>query len=221
MNSYGYHARLTVAAIAAVSLHGIILYGLSPTIKQASSLDKPIEVELLKAQANAHTAPATTEKHIVAQKKQAQRILKPFKEKQIVIKSKQYHKKPHVDKHAAIAVAAVQHKKELKHVSVTDNEALKEPPVKEAHKGATTIPKRLQMHILAQVHYPKQARRHGWQGRVELQLDIQRQSIQNVTLLASSGYSILDRAASRGVGQVKHIPLSNGLYRMPITFRLQ
>ena len=83
------------------------------------------------------------------------------------------------------------------------------------------VPQGVQARILAQVHYPRLARRHGWQGRAEFQLDIQQQSIHAVTLLASTGYPVLDRAAHRGLNAIHMIPLSNGLYRMPVVFRLQ
>ncbi|MDQ6970974.1 MAG: TonB family protein [Mariprofundus sp.] len=88
-------------------------------------------------------------------------------------------------------------------------------------QGASIVPQYVQNRILAEVHYPKQARRHGWQGRAEFQFDVHQQSIQTVTLLASTGYPILDRAAHRGLIAASHVALSNGLYRMPVVFRLQ
>lgn len=95
-------------------------------------------------------------------------------------------------------------------------------PEKSSHKrGASVVPQHVQRQILAEVHYPRQARRRGWQGSAEIQFDVHQQSIQAVRLLASTGYPILDRAAQRGLSAVQHISLSNGLYRMPIVFRLQ
>jgi len=87
--------------------------------------------------------------------------------------------------------------------------------------AVAAVPKRVQTRILAEVHYPRQARRHGWQGRAEFEFDVHQQSIQTITLLASTGYPILDRAAQRGLSAVPHVSLSNGLYRMPVVFRLQ
>jgi len=87
--------------------------------------------------------------------------------------------------------------------------------------AVAAVPKRVQTRILAEVHYPRQARRHGWQGRAEFEFDVHQQSIQTITLLASTGYPILDRAAQRGLSEVQHVSLSNGLYRMPVVFRLQ
>jgi len=85
----------------------------------------------------------------------------------------------------------------------------------------TTIPQNIQKTILAQVYYPKQARRHGWQGGAEFQFNVHQQTIHEITMLASTGHPILDRAARRGLTSVNRIPLSNGLYRMPVVFRLQ
>ncbi|MBN4077189.1 TonB family protein [Mariprofundus ferrooxydans] len=88
-------------------------------------------------------------------------------------------------------------------------------------RAINAVPESVQTRILAEVHYPRQARRHGWQGKAEFQFDVQQQSIQTVTLLASTGYPILDRAAHRGLIAASHVALSNGLYRMPVVFRLQ
>jgi len=87
--------------------------------------------------------------------------------------------------------------------------------------AVAVVPRVVQTRILAEVHYPRQARRHGWQGKAEFEFDVHQQSIQTITLLASTGYPILDRAAHRGLSAVNHVSLSNGLYRMPVVFRLQ
>jgi len=87
--------------------------------------------------------------------------------------------------------------------------------------GATAVPKNVLQRILAEVYYPMRARRHGWQGRVEFEFKVDEQAIHTITLLSSSGYPILDRAAQHGLALVHQIPLSNGLYRMPVVFHLQ
>jgi len=75
--------------------------------------------------------------------------------------------------------------------------------------------------LLANIHYPPQARRHGWQGAGEFQLDIDSQSISRVTMLMSTGHAILDRAVRRGLDNVEHVPVANGQYRLPVEFHLQ
>jgi TonB family protein len=102
-------------------------------------------------------------------------------------------------------------------LSATHQLATDQPDI----SSGATVPQDIQKHILAQVHYPMQARRRGWQGRAEFQLNVYQQSIHAVTLLASTGHPILDRAARRGLASMRQIPLSNGLYRMPVIFRLQ
>jgi TonB family protein len=106
-------------------------------------------------------------------------------------------------------------------LSATHPLAADQPDISSDASSGATVPQDIQKHILAQVHYPMQARRRGWQGRAEFQLNVYQQSIHAVTLLASTGHPILDRAARRGLTSMRQIPLSNGLYRMPVVFRLQ
>ncbi len=104
------------------------------------------------------------------------------------------------------------------------NEALSTPSAirsSAASSAGVTVPDDVRRRILAHVHYPRQARRYNWQGQTEFQFSIRQQGIQQIILLASSGYGILDRAARRGLESVEHIPLADGLYRMPVVFRLQ
>jgi len=75
--------------------------------------------------------------------------------------------------------------------------------------------------LLANIQYPPMARRHGWQGAGEFQLDIDSQSIRNITMLVSTGYAVLDGAVRRGLASVEHVPVADGQYRLPVEFRLQ
>jgi len=79
----------------------------------------------------------------------------------------------------------------------------------------------VQSMLLTNIHYPAQARRRGWQGAGEFQLDIDSQSIRKITMLMSTGHAILDRAVRRGLGDIEHVPVANGQYRLPVEFRLQ
>jgi len=76
-------------------------------------------------------------------------------------------------------------------------------------------------HLLSHVQYPHQARRRAWQGITQLSLHIQQQHIHEVVLLASSGYPVLDRAAQQGLALIDTIPLADGIYHLPVEFRLQ
>jgi len=84
-----------------------------------------------------------------------------------------------------------------------------------------SLPDAVRQRILAHVHYPRQARRFGWQGRVEFRLQVAEQGIHDIVLLASSGHTLLDSAARQGIEQIGRIPLVNGSYLLPVEFRLQ
>ncbi len=75
--------------------------------------------------------------------------------------------------------------------------------------------------ILTHVRYPWVARKRGWEGEVALRLDVRAQQVMQVTMLVSSGYSMLDDAAHKGVVSAERLPLADGFYRLPVRFRLQ
>jgi len=83
------------------------------------------------------------------------------------------------------------------------------------------MPAAVQQMILTRISYPRQARRKGWQGRATFDLDVREQKLARLDLFHSSGHSLLDRAAMRGIQAVGQLPLANGLYRLPVEFRLQ
>jgi len=85
----------------------------------------------------------------------------------------------------------------------------------------SSMPASAQSILLANIHYPRRARRHGWQGKGEFQLAIDSQSIRNITMLVSTGHAILDRAVRRGLASVDHIAIADGQYRLPVEFRIQ
>ncbi len=84
-----------------------------------------------------------------------------------------------------------------------------------------SLPDAVRQRILAHVHYPRQARRFGWQGRVEFRLRVAEQGIHDIVLLVSTGHALLDRAARQGIEQAGRVPLVNGSYLLPVEFRLQ
>ncbi len=83
------------------------------------------------------------------------------------------------------------------------------------------VPPNVQGSILARVSYPKVARRHGWEGTVELRLHVHSKRLEAVYLLVSSGYPVLDQAARRGLMTTRRLPLHDGTYKLPVEFRLQ
>jgi len=83
------------------------------------------------------------------------------------------------------------------------------------------VPEEVQQMILTHIGYPRRARRHGWHGRVTFDLDIRARKLAKLDLYHSSGFEVLDRAAMSGIRAVGTLPLSDGLYRLPVEFRLQ
>lgn len=69
------------------------------------------------------------------------------------------------------------------------------------------IQTRLRDAFIPYFNYPKLAREKGWQGTVELMVNIDTQGqLTQVRLLRSSGYGILDRAAITSLNQVRTLP---------------
>lgn len=83
------------------------------------------------------------------------------------------------------------------------------------------IPSRTRALLLAHIEYPRPARRRGWQGKGEFQLLIARNNVRKVKVLASTGYQQLDQAVRRGLLAAGRIPLGDGMYKLPVEFRLQ
>ncbi|MGD8571139.1 MAG: energy transducer TonB, partial [Gammaproteobacteria bacterium] len=56
-------------------------------------------------------------------------------------------------------------------------------------------------------HYPRLARRNGWQGMVKLSLRIEPNGeLSHVRVLETSGFEILDQAAIESVNKISAIP---------------
>jgi len=83
------------------------------------------------------------------------------------------------------------------------------------------MPVDVQQMILTRISYPRQARRKGWEGRATFHLAVSEQKLTRLDIFLSSGFALLDRAAMRGIQDVKRLPLANGLYSLPVEFRLQ
>ncbi|MDQ6999184.1 MAG: TonB family protein [Mariprofundus sp.] len=230
------YARLMAAMVAAVTLHALLFFLLPPgqqvLLQPAAGA---LQVELL---ANHKAPPVRVTPHsptASADKapEPARRVAPPPKQ---AVAEKKYE--PPVITVATATRSATspsgtttmqEHRKPERPAAVEQPEKPLTPPTphalsKDASGSTTTaaiVPRTVQKRILAEVHYPMQARRHGWQGRAEFELSVDKQLIHTVTMLASTGHPILDRAAQRGLASVRHIPLSNGLYRMPVVFHLQ
>jgi len=227
------HARLLAAMIAAIGLHALF-FSLLPS--QNSLLlhipEGDLHVELLAQKQDSRPAkvqhasstPHAVKEHVkpepLSQKQHiSHRHQQPPAPQPGTIADQQSHKtnkqvnKQTIKSNETKAVAA----SDTSHVAIVKQSSEESA----AASSGAVIPRHIQKTILAQVHYPKRARRHGWQGRAEFQFNVQQKTIHKITMLASTGHPLLDRAARRGLTSVNQIPLSNGLYRMPVVFRLQ
>lgn len=109
----------------------------------------------------------------------------------------------------------------LDHQPITQSMKAHKESAAEHPVHTAPLPADVQAMLMAHIGYPVRARRHGWQGSGQFELDIDRQRIRSVTMLASTGHAILDRAAERGLSTVAHLPVADGSYRLPVTFRLR
>ena len=138
---------------------------------------------------------------------------------------------PTIKKEPTQKVLATQHKSSHQRNNADEQQDIPrkqvkadKPQAKELHKSSTNpalIPKDIQRVILTKITYPKQALRRGWEGQAKFSLEIHQHNIQHITMLVSTGYQILDRAAQRGIASIQTLPLHDGKHLLPITFRLQ
>lgn len=120
--------------------------------------------------------------------------------------------KPHVGAHQQITPMVVAHSDATEHAAPTP------PPQPSQVRSLSADARGI---ILAHVRYPRRARRLGWQGQAEFQLDVAGHAIRKLVLLASSGHALLDQAARQGIVSAEWLPLRNGRYHLPVRFRLQ
>jgi protein TonB len=95
-----------------------------------------------------------------------------------------------------------------------------------------SIVQRLQVRLLErlaeQLRYPPLARARGWEGVVLMELRLEANGdISHLQVLESSGYPLLDRAATQGLQRVARLPQARGWLRgeafelvLPVHYRL-
>ncbi|WP_038249103.1 TonB family protein [Ghiorsea bivora] len=198
MYKQGY-VSLGLALCVALGVHSLIFLYIHPHTKQnETSKASPIQVIILPQQAQNTAQEATQHKK--------EKITPVFATPQ---ESRNIH-------HTSIA-------KKATNIAPKQQEKRENNP---QHKSTNTVqvipvPHRVQQVILSHIQYPKQARRRGLQGKAEFKLDINKQSIKQVTMLASTGYATLDRAARKGLTNLNALPLNDGSYSLAVVFRIQ
>jgi len=230
------------ALFAAITLHALLLSWSLPANKHLSISNGPLHVELLKGLQPAETkqqparqpiaspAPVPENQHkTIAQQEQRTLVAKR------TTVAEQHHSpthrlavkptpKPAMQSPAVKAIATA--KQQTKQITDTSARLEHEQlPARHSESAASSMPSRMparvQSMLLAHIHYPRRARRHGWQGKGEFQLAIVSQSIRNITMLVSTGHAVLDRAVRRGLTSVDHIAIADGQYRLPVEFLIQ
>jgi len=214
-----------IAIMAAIALHGLLLWIPMPTttrLEQSQQL--PLQIHLftppistpMPSKPMQQLAPSSP-----TQKKQPQRAIKtpPIHKPLPVIIAQQKEAIAIPIKHQALLLdsSEIQPTK-----PITLPQALSQPQSSSGSikKKTQIISNTMRMKISAQVHYPKRARRHGWQGTVECEFDVRNHRLQKITILTPSDHAILDRAAKRGLQALDAIDLVDGRYRMPVVFNL-
>jgi len=195
MHKQGY-VSLGLALCVALGVHSLIFLYLQQSKAKQTVKDLPIQVIILPQQAKS-TVPTTQ-----AKQKETKPILTTAKKSSLV-------------QHASIpkkssAIASQQQEKTVNKQQQHTNTVQMMP-----------VPPHVQQVILSHIQYPRQARRRGLQGKAEFKLDINKQSIQQVTMLASTGYTSLDRAAKKGLTTIDSLPLDDGSYSLAVIFQIQ
>jgi len=91
----------------------------------------------------------------------------------------------------------------------------------------------LQGELSRHFSYPRLAQLRGWQGKVLLKFELKKSgTIENIFIAKSSGYAILDRAASKSLAEIKRISETDSRFKewldnnntnlqLPVIYRLQ
>jgi len=214
------HVRLMIAMLLAVALHALVfvVFVSQPKLKLSAN-SAAMQVSFLSTEAKPgadKTKPLRVAEQSVS-KVESQAVKPPIPQQAVDVIAT-----PTVQDHVQVNQTATREKAtDMGEATTTSVEPahVSDDVARNADMGV--VPEGVQQQLLVNLTYPKLARRHGWQGRAEFELRIYKQSVDKLTLLASTGFPVLDHAAERGLALVRDIPLSNGLYHMPVVFELR
>jgi len=234
------YVRVLAALLAAITLHVVLLSWSLPTSHNIAINTGLLHIDLVKAarpsaaQAASslphgtvtHAQPKAPQKPSVQVKKTPHKQAPPVTRTEVATRqSRPMPVKAHVSKKTPHSTARHKAGKSPPSLHTETTQVANRLPVSHGESATPQLPSAIaagvQSMLLANIHYPAQARRHGWQGAGEFQLDIDSQSIRKITMLMSTGHAILDRAVRRGLGSIEYVPVANGQYRLPVEFRLQ
>jgi len=218
------------------SLKLAIAPAVTPVATQAEKPSPVVSKQVKPAQPITKRAPASTSTRpqpvLESASLTKQTVAKPLPEKQAVPTVTKVNKQ--ADAHTETDVAATTQQE----ITTT---SLQSTPTVASHtvKASTSQPRSLlkQKRQLQNViraafqphfYYPRMAVRRGWQGDVMLGLHIKANGkLQTITVVSSSGYSILDNAALNSMQKVESLPEASRLLNgatmdllLPVTFTL-
>jgi len=214
-----------IAILAAIALHGLLLWIPMPTITRVEqSQQQPLQIHLFTPPISTPTPPKPMQQlapSLPTQKKQPQRAIKtpPIHKPLPVIIAQQKKAIAIPIKHLPVLLdsSKIQLTKPITLPQALSQRGSSSAIIK---KKTQIISNAMRMKISAQVHYPKRARRHGWQGTVECEFDVRNHRLQKITILTPSDHAILNRAAKRGLQALGAIDLIDGRYHIPVVFHL-
>jgi len=194
MINFGY-VRFGVALCAALGLHALIYLSLGSLypIQQVVQRSSPLEVSILPQKTTAKPLKSLKPEQVVQPRIQQQALLQTNK-------------------------AEIPEAKVSQRVKETSEEVAYE---ENTEPETVLVPQHIQTLILAKVSYPRRARRHGWEGEAELSFQINQQKVQEINMLVSTGFDVLDQAAWQALVSIASLPLNDGKYRLPVVFRIQ
>ncbi len=201
------YVSLGVALCAALGVHTFVFFMLADT-KHVVISDKPLELTILPQE---KIKPSAVKQNVTTKtKQQPKNVVAVLKPQAKISIPKPSPPKPQ----ASTSLAKPKPKPVINKISEFENKQTLEQQVQ-------VIPQAIQQRILANIYYPKQAKRRGWEGTAKFSLDVYQHDILGVQMLISTGYKVLDSAAQKGIASIKTLPLHDGKHVLPVTFRLQ
>lgn len=192
------YVRLGLACMAAVGVHGLFLFGISGSavITQPESL---IHVQLMP---------------------------QPRQQESATQQSITQHHETQVSSHQIEHTQMLTTKSGIEFLTKVKQVVPQEETETASSQQLVTaepllVPDEVQSLIITNIRYPRWARYRGWEGEAELQFGVFKSVVQNISLFSSTGFDVLDQAAFQALASMESLPLDDGVYRLPVEFRLQ
>lgn len=219
------HVPIFAALVAACSVHAFVLFYASPTHVGSPHLSS-LQITTLEQNESkiADKAPNTIEKTAHSKNNNAESIAQNMMQTlsahqpELRQPKQQLHE---VKQTNVIKPSATKDAKSKSSIKEASEQASEEARRNKQKNSSAALPNHVQQIILANISYPRYARRKGIEGKAKFELSMLNQAIKKVTLVSSSGYAILDQAAFKALASLEKLPLNDGFYSLPVVFKLQ